>query len=143
MAVVVRRKPGFHALSNTGSSKIYGAGSRETKSEESEMEKGHVGEQSLLRSLFHPRKYMQSHSHSHAGKEGEGEREMGEKERGMGTGMEKTPVLLSSDGARFSKSSLNALHFDEENPVGLITLEDVLEGTLPFPFSCPCSKLWY
>jgi metal transporter CNNM len=108
IAIVCRRKPGFSFISPKGS-KAFGSGSSGKEDQiDSDMEKGEsTAEQSLLRSLFYSKK---------------------DKEQTGDGGLLAT--ALAND-ARISRTSLREQYLDEDYPVGVITLEDVLEGMLP------------
>lgn len=111
MAIVCRRKAGFNPLGarlsqpmpQDGFAKEILNDKEKTEAADSDMEKGEAtGEQSLLRSLFR-RKNSQSPT-----------RELEPEDKD-----EKTSIRTS-----FS-------HSDDDSPVGVITLEDVLEGASP------------
>lgn len=113
-AIVYRRKSTFSPLAQR-SSKSRGSDSISDQDKlsriDSDMEKGEVtAEQSMLRSLFHSKK---------AKKDDEEVVELDEKIRGSG-------------GSRVSLSANSML--DTDVPVGVITLEDVLEELMFVPF---------
>lgn len=105
IAIVCRRKPGFSFVTPKSSLKPYGSGSSGKEEQiDSDMEKGEsTAEQSLLRSLFYSKK---------------------DKEQ-KGDGLLTT---AAGSDARISRTSLREQYLDEDYPVGVITLEDVLEG---------------
>lgn len=114
MAIVCRRKPGYNPIIKS-SSKSFASGSVEKKVDvESTMEKGEVtGERSILKGLFHGKMSLFGG--------GSDDQETEEK----GSPLKKS--WLSGDKTS-SRASLNALYLEEDYPIGLITLEDVLEG---------------
>lgn len=113
MAIVCRRKPGFNPVIKR-SSKSFATGSVGSKVDfESDMEKGEItGERSILKGLFS--KHGKNDDDSSQGNDS----------------MSLKQAWASGTSAGASKSSLHAIHLDEDYPIGLITLEDVLEGTL-------------
>ena len=111
MAIVCRRKAGFHPLGARASQPIPADGfarelltdKEKTEAADSDMEKGEAtGEQSMLRSLFR-RKNSASPTK---------ELELDE---------------VKDDSTKTSKRSSLGGHADDDSPVGVITLEDVLE----------------
>lgn len=118
MAIVCRRKPGFNPVIKR-STKSFASGSAESKVDfESNMEKGEVtGERSILKGLF-----------SKHGKNDDDDDSKTERNDPMTL----KQAWASGTSAGASKSSLHAIHLDEDYPIGLITLEDVLEGNFSF-----------